>query len=164
MTAVTTTQPQSADELAIRTLYQRMLDGWNQGSAAAFAAPLTDDADFVAFDGSYFKGREAIVASHQPLFEKYLKGSRLVGEVMSVRLLSSSVALMHARGATIMRGASQAAPERDSIQTLVAVKENATWMLTAFQNTRVRPIGRNLGGTLVWLLGDWLWRLARPRQ
>jgi uncharacterized protein (TIGR02246 family) len=164
MTAATTAQPASADELAVRTLYQRMMDGWNQGNAAAFAAPLTDDADFIAFDGSYFKGREAIVAAHQPLFDKYLKGTRLVGEVISVRLLSPSAALMHARGGTIMRGASKAAPERDSIQTLVAVKENATWKLTAFQNTRVRPIGRNLGGTLVWLLSDWLWKLARPRE
>ncbi len=42
----------------------------------------------------------------------------------SVRFLSPDVALMHALGGTVMRGKSRSAPERDSIQTLVAIKRN----------------------------------------
>jgi uncharacterized protein (TIGR02246 family) len=163
MTHSPAAQHPSADEPAVRALYQRAMDGWNQGSGTAFAAPFTADADFVAFDGSHFKGRDAIAAFHQPLFATHLKGTRLVGNVTSVRFQSPTVALMLARGGTIMRGASTPAPERDSIQTLVAVKEGEVWSLTSFQNTRVRPMGRNLGGTLVWLLSDKLWKLARPR-
>lgn len=34
----TTTNP--ADEAAIRDMYREMMDGWNQGSGAAFAAFL----------------------------------------------------------------------------------------------------------------------------
>ncbi len=46
-----------------------------------------------------------------------------------------------------MRGKSVPSPERDSIQTLVATKRAGEWRLAAFQNTRVRPIGRNAAGT-----------------
>lgn len=154
---------QSNDEAAVRTLYDRLEDGWNRGSGAAFAAVFTDDADFIGFDGTHFKGRDEIASSHQQLFEKWLRGSRLVGQVTSVRFLSPDVAVMHALGRTVMRGKSAPSPERDSIQTLVGVKHDGEWHLAAFQNTKVRPIGRNMGGTLVWMMTDWLWKVCRPR-
>ena len=97
---------QSNDEAAGRTLYDRLEDGWNRGSGAAFAAVFTDDADFVGFDGTHFKGRDEIASSHQQLFEKWLRGSRLVGQVTSVRFLSPDVAVMHALGRTVMRAES----------------------------------------------------------
>jgi uncharacterized protein (TIGR02246 family) len=155
---------QSPDEAAVRALYEQLMDGWNRGSGAAFAAPFAADGDLIGFDGTHLQGREDIAAFHQPLFATYLKGTRLVGRVISVRLLGPDVALMHAIGGTVKRGKAVPAPERDSIQTLVATKSGDTWRLAAFQNTRLRPIGRNAGGTFVWLLSDWLWKLLRPRQ
>jgi uncharacterized protein (TIGR02246 family) len=98
--------------------------GWlDQGSGAAFAAVFAEDGDLVAFDGTHFKGREEIAPFHQQLFDKWLKGSRLVGQVKDVRFLSPDVALMHAVGGTVMRGKSEPSPERDSIQTLVATRQ-----------------------------------------
>jgi uncharacterized protein (TIGR02246 family) len=82
-----------------------------------FAAPFAEDGDFIAFDGTHFKGRQKIAQFHQPLFETHLKGTRLVGEVTSVRFLSPDVVLMHAAGGTVMHGKSAPSPERDSIQT-----------------------------------------------
>jgi uncharacterized protein (TIGR02246 family) len=140
------------------------MEGWNRGSGAAFAAPFAEDGDLIGFDGTHIKGRAEIAAFHQPLFATYLKGTRLVGRVTSVRFLSPDVALMHTLGGTVKRGKAVPAPERDSIQTLVATKSGDTWHLAAFQNTRLRPIGRNAGGTFVWLFADWLWKLLRPRQ
>lgn len=154
----------SADEAAVRALYQRLMDGWNEGSGEAFAAPFAEDGDLVAFDGTHFKGRREIVPFHQQLFQTYLKGTRLVGEVKDVRFLSNDVALMHAVGGTVMRGKSTPSPERDSIQTLMAVRISGSWQLAAFQNTRIRPMGRSAGGTFVWLLSDWLWQLLRPKS
>jgi uncharacterized protein (TIGR02246 family) len=52
MDSQTTTQT-AADEDAIRAIHQRMIDAWNAGDAAAFAAPFTDDADFIAFEGTH---------------------------------------------------------------------------------------------------------------
>jgi uncharacterized protein (TIGR02246 family) len=153
-----------SDEAAVRALYQRLMDGWNQGSGAAFAAAFAEDGDLIGFDGTHFEGRQAIVEFHQPLFATHLKGSRLVGEVTRVGFLAEDVALMHAIGGTIVAGAQSPAPERDSIQTLVAVRRGGTWQLAAFQNTRVRPIGRHLAGTLIWLCSDWLWKIFTPRR
>jgi uncharacterized protein (TIGR02246 family) len=152
------------EEASVRALYEQLMDGWNKGNAEAFFAPFEESADFVAFDGTHFKGRHEIVSSHQPLFDKWLKGARLTGEVKAIRFLSPEIALMHAVGGTIMRNKSKPAPERDSAQTLVAVKRDGAWRLAAFHNTRVRPMGRNAGGTFVWLFSDWLWRLFRPKE
>lgn len=152
------------DQASVRALYSQLMDGWNKGDAEAFAAPFAEDADFIAFDGTHFKGRPEIVSSHQPLFDKWLKGTRLTGEVRNIRFLSPEVALMHAIGGTIMRNKAEPAPARDSVQTLVAAKCDGEWRLAAFHNTRVRPMGRNAGGTFVWLFSDWLWRLLRPRR
>ena len=40
------------DEAAIRALYQQMIDGWNAGNGDDFAAPYSDDSDFIGFDGT----------------------------------------------------------------------------------------------------------------
>lgn len=154
----------AADEAAVRALYQQMRDAWNVGSGEAFAAPFAEDGDLIGFDGTHLKGRKEIAPFHQRLFDTYLKGTRLVGQVTSVRFLSPDVALMHAIGGTVMRGKSSPSPERDSIQTLVATKRGGEWRLAAFQNTRIRLIGRNVPGTLVWLLSDWLWKMCVPKK
>jgi uncharacterized protein (TIGR02246 family) len=151
----------SADEAAVRALYQQLMDGWNQGSGDAFAAAFTEDGDLIGFDGTHFKGRQEIAPFHQQLFDKWLKGSRLVGEVKDVRFLSPDVALMHAVGGTVMRGKTDPVPERDSIQTLVAIRQDGEWRLAAFQNTRLHPMDTSAGPFLIWTLSDLLWKVFR---
>jgi uncharacterized protein (TIGR02246 family) len=148
----------ATDEAAITALYQRALDGWNEGSGAAFAAAWADDGQLIGFDGTQLKGRAEIAAFHEPLFTTYLKGTRLVGSVRDVEFPAPDVAVFHADGRTIMAGASEPTPERDSIQTMVAVRRAGAWELLAFQNTRVRPMGRDAAGTILWLVTDWLWK------
>jgi uncharacterized protein (TIGR02246 family) len=152
----------SADEAAVRALYQQLMDGWNQGSGDAFAAVFTEDGDLVAFDGTHFKGRQEIAPFHQQLFDKWLKGSRLVGQVKDVRFLSPDIALMHAVGGTVMRGKSEPSPERDSIQTLLATRQDGDeWRLAASQNTRLHPIDSSAITFLIWTLSDLLWKIFR---
>jgi hypothetical protein len=52
---------------------------------------------------------------------------------------------MHAVGGTILRGKSEPAPGRDSIQTLVATKHAGEWQFAASQNTHTRL--RIIGGS-----------------
>jgi uncharacterized protein (TIGR02246 family) len=153
----------SADEAAVRDLYRRLLDGWNEGSGSAFAAPFAEDGDLVAFDGTHFEGREEISAFHQELFDRWMKGTRLVGEVRDVRFLGPDAAVVHAVGGTVMRGKTEPSPERDSIQTLVATREDDGWRLAAFQNTRVRPIAGGAAAFLLWTFSDLLWRVLGPK-
>jgi uncharacterized protein (TIGR02246 family) len=106
------------------------------------AMPLQLHGDLVGFDGTHIKGRQEIASFHQHLFDMFLKGSRLVGKVRNVRFLASDVAVMHAVGGTVMAGKIDLDPERNSVQTLVAVKRDGKWNLTAFQNTRATYVGR----------------------
>lgn len=131
------------DETSIPALYQQLMDGWNEGSGEAFAAPFAEDGDLVGFDGTLLNGRQEIISFHQQLFYKYVKGTRLVGKVRSVRFLTPHVAIMHAVGGTIMAGQTDIDPERNSVHTLVAERGGqGEWRLTAFQNTRAQYLGR----------------------
>ena len=130
------------DEAIICKLYQQMIDGWNAGNGDAFAAPYTDDSDFIGFDGTHMKGCQEIASFHQMLFDKFLKGSRLIGKIRGIRFVTTDVAMMIAVGGTIMAGQSDIEPERNSIHTIVAIKRDNNWYFTAFQNSRAQYIGR----------------------
>jgi uncharacterized protein (TIGR02246 family) len=154
----------NADEAAIRELFGLLLDDWGRGDGEAYGSRFTEDADYVAFDGTRTRGRREISASHQRLFDKFLKGTRLTGRVLSIKFPSPDVALVHATEGTVMRGKTRPSPERDSIQTLVAVREDAEWRFAAFHNSRVRPIGSNAATFLLWAVSDRLWRTFAPRK
>jgi uncharacterized protein (TIGR02246 family) len=90
------------DEASIRALYRQTIDGWNASNGDDFAAPYTDDSDFIGFDGTYLKGRQQIASFHQMLFDKFLSGSRLIGKIKSMRFIAENVAIMIAVGGTVM--------------------------------------------------------------
>jgi uncharacterized protein (TIGR02246 family) len=159
-----TSTERSRDEAAVRDVYQQFMEAWNRGSGTALAQVFTQDGDLVGFDGTHLKGRRDIAQFHQRLFDRWLKGSRLVGKVIDVRFLAADVALIHAVGGTVLRGRRSPAPERDSIQTLVATRDDeGGWRLAAFQNTRLRLMGSGRA-FLVMTLSDWLWKVARPNR
>jgi uncharacterized protein (TIGR02246 family) len=126
-----------SDEEAIRALFRQLLDDWGRGDGRAYGSRFTVEADYVAFDGSHTVGREQIAASHQQLFDNWLKGTRLIGEITHLRFLGPDVALVHATGGTIFPGEAQPRRSRNSIQTFVAVRRDGQWRFCAFHNTRI---------------------------
>jgi uncharacterized protein (TIGR02246 family) len=122
-----------------------LLAAWGRGDGQAYGALFTDDAEYVAFDGSITKGRRAIADWHQQLFDSWLKGTRLVGQIDSLRFLGADAAVIVASGATLMPGKDR--PVRPSVQTLVAAKRDGEWRFVSFQNTRI--VKRN---ALQWIL------------
>ena len=139
-----TTTPTAADEDAIRAIHQRMIDAWNAGDAAAFAAPFTDEADFVAFEGTHLKGRREITAFHQQIFDTVVKGTRLQGEVKFVYFLSAVVAVMHSVVRVSLRGQTKASPSRDSMQLTVVTKRDGEWRSEGLMNARRLTMERQL--------------------
>lgn len=95
----------------------------------------------------------------QTLFDKWLKGSRLTGTA-SIRFVTPDTAVVLATGGTILRGKTKPSRVRDSIQTLTAVRTEAGWRFTSFQNTRLRPMTANRRHLLLWLVTDLLWKFA----
>jgi uncharacterized protein (TIGR02246 family) len=150
------------DEREIRALVDGMFDAWGRGDAAAYHADFTDDADYVSFDGSR-RGKADSISSHANLFPTVLYGSRLVGEVESVRFLTPDVAVVHLLGSIVEGWRQQPLRRRLSRQTMVVVRRDGQWQVTAFHNTRVRPL--NTSGPTVRLGGRFVrWRPDRARR
>jgi uncharacterized protein (TIGR02246 family) len=156
------TRRDPADERAVRELFEKLLEDWARGDGEAYGSRFTEDADYVAFDGTRTKGREEISSSHQRLFDKFMKGTRLTGRIEGVKFPVPGVALVHATGGTLMRGKTEPSPERDSIQTLVAVKREEGMALRRFPQ-HARPAHRpGVRGFLIWAITDRLWRAFGP--
>jgi uncharacterized protein (TIGR02246 family) len=128
-----------ADEAAVADLERRQVDAWGR-DGAAFAATFTEDADFVDVVGGHLRGRKAIAESLQAGFDTFMAGTRLSEpRQRTVRFPAPDVAVVVTSGNCVLRdGESSCRPEDLSIQTRVAVKRDGRWLLTAFQNNRIR--------------------------
>ncbi|HEX7733785.1 MAG TPA: SgcJ/EcaC family oxidoreductase [Ktedonobacteraceae bacterium] len=149
-----------AEEAEIRAVMRRLNEAW--GDADIFAAVFTEDAEYITFDGSMVKGREAIAESHRPLFEGFMRGSRLAGEPPTIRFLTPDVALVHGKGAVIQKRQKKAARRAISTQTNVLVKQDGRWQIAAFHNTRYRPWNAGMVGKFLTFLNER--SLARARK
>lgn len=121
----------------IHALTGRLGAAWAAGDATAYGAEYTEDADYVAFDGTHMKGRQAIVDVHKWLFDGPLKGSKIASSVSTpppVRFLRSDVAVLISGGGVAT--ADQPSAGQDSTQTTVLVKYDGRWLVAAFQNSR----------------------------
>ena len=124
------------DETTIKDVVAHMIDAWNRGDAREFAAPFAGNADFIAFEGTHLRGREQIIAFHQPLFDGQLHGTRLEGGVHFVRFLGPSLAVMHAWATTTLAGQTNASSSRDSMHLFVMIRRDGEWRCEAMLNAR----------------------------
>ena len=132
--------PRTTDDEEIRALWARACDAWTDGDAHAYGATFTADVDYVPYDGNLFRGRDAVVETHDTLFRGVLAGSALVGDVESIRYVHPDVAIVQTMGSVLMPWRSKLPKRRLSRQTVVAVRTGDGWRFTALHNTRVRPV------------------------
>jgi uncharacterized protein (TIGR02246 family) len=136
-----------AQRRAIFELGKDLQDAWNRGDAAGYASLFTEDADFVAWNGSYGRGRQVIEDGHRRLFDGPLSGSRMTlldddaesARPGSLRFVRPDVAIMVIPGVVTLAGQRAAGPDHQSVQTFVLTKDADRWRVAAFQNTR-RPL------------------------
>ncbi len=92
-----------------------------------------------------------------------LYGSRLTGDVESVRFITPNVAVVHLTGSVVEGWRQTMRRRRLSRQTMVVVRRDGRWQVTAFHNTRVRPLPTS--GPMVELGGRFVrWRTDRARR
>jgi uncharacterized protein (TIGR02246 family) len=135
---------ESAQRKEIFELGKALQDAWNRGDAAGYASLFADDADFVAWNGSYGRGRQAIEDGHRRLFDGPLAGSRMVlvdddAESVppeSLRFVRPDVAIMVISGVVTRAGQSATGSDHQSVQTFVLTKDASRWRVAAFHNTR----------------------------
>ena len=128
------------EDATLTELFDRMCASWTAGDSAAYGACFTEDTDYVSYDGTHARGRQAMVDDHDRLFRGVLTGSALVGRVESIRYLRPDVAVLHATGSVLMPWRARLPKRRLSRQTLVAVREDGAWRVAALHNGRVRPV------------------------
>ena len=131
----------SADEQEVRLLYRRVLDGWNQQSAEAFAAPFADSGEVIGFDGSQMTGRAEIAATLGGIFADH-RTAPYVSKVRSVRLLSPDVALLRAIVGMVPPGQVDLNPALNAHQTLIAARRDGIWQISLLQTTPAQFHGR----------------------
>jgi uncharacterized protein (TIGR02246 family) len=116
---------------------RRLEEAWNAADGAAFAAPFTEDADFVAIRGDHHRTRDAIAAGHQAIFDTIYRGSTLRYSLTHARRLTDDVILVHASQA-MDAPSGPLAGAHSATATLVLVRAADGWRIAAFHNTLVQ--------------------------
>ena len=120
-------------ETEIRALLDSLEQAWAKGDGEAYAAGFTEDATYATFVGTVYHGRADIARSHQALFDKFLKGTRMHGEIDEIRFLTPDVAVLIAHGDV----AKKAPKKPGKVQTYTIVREaSGQWRVAAFHNTK----------------------------
>jgi len=123
-----------ADEAGVRALYFAILDAWNRRDAEGMAGLFTEDGTVVGFDGSQNTGRGEIESVQRMIFENHMTG-RYVGIFRDVRFLGEGVALARMVAGVVPHGQDDIKPEINSVQSLVAVREDGRWLAAHYHNT-----------------------------
>jgi uncharacterized protein (TIGR02246 family) len=131
-----TMDAQSIAETAVK----RLEDAWNAADGAAFGAPFTPDADFVAIRGDLHSGEE-IAAGHQQIFETIYAGSTIRYTVLKARALDDRVILAHVEG-ELDAPVGPLAGQTNSLASVVLVDDGGEHRIAAFHNTLIASDGQ----------------------
>jgi uncharacterized protein (TIGR02246 family) len=141
----------NSDEAAVRALLDEFIEGWNEASGVRLARPFAPDAEFINIMGLRVRGRDLIARGHDELFETVFFGTRLSGQVETVRLLAPEIA--YADGVLNLQnsdGTPHNITER-ALPAFIATKENGVWSILIFRN--MIPFDRPAAGPLERSLG-----------
>ncbi|MEV6243817.1 SgcJ/EcaC family oxidoreductase [Lentzea sp. NPDC051838] len=124
------------DEAGVRALFAKLADAWSRGDGAAYGECFTDDATYVAWVGTIYRGGKDIGRTHQVLFDTFLKNTKIVGQdEPEIRFYGQDAAVVTTRGDV---GKKAKAPSK--VQTTVVVRQDGEWKIAAFQNTKRHSI------------------------
>ncbi|MEQ4722033.1 SgcJ/EcaC family oxidoreductase [Nonomuraea sp. B19D2] len=123
----------TTDLAAIHTVLQSSQDAWNRGDGAAYGACFTDDATDVTFVGTVYHGGAEIGRAHQALFDSFLKGTKLVMEIVDIRRYGADVAVVLTRG-EVAKGTPK---KLGKLATYTLVRDtDGHWRIAAVQKTK----------------------------
>lgn len=139
-----------ADErAAVAEIVRRLESAWNAMDPVAFAAPFSEDADFVNIVGEHQRGRPAIVAGHRAIFRDFYADSTTRMNVLAVRSLTPDVLLAHVHAVLdVPKG--PLAGRNTSVFSMALTRraggpagdEGGGWEIAAFHNTRQMARGK----------------------
>ena len=125
--------PVGVDEDLIRDLVRWLEISWNSSASAGFAAPFSDDADFVTIFGAHYTSRSSVEANHRHIFDTIYKESRIAYNVEKIRFVRPDVAIAFVRVRLQMRNGKML----EARPNMVLVKDNERWQIVCLQNTLI---------------------------
>ncbi len=123
------------------SLYERLLDAWNQRNANQFAAAFADDGTAVGFDGSQMSSRVEIESSLRAIFGDH-QTATYVAKIREVRELAPGVALLRSVVGMVPPGTAEINPGTNAIQSVVAINCGNEVKIALLQNTPAAFHGR----------------------
>jgi uncharacterized protein (TIGR02246 family) len=121
-----------SDEAGVRALFAKLADAWSRGDGTAYGECFTDDATYVAWMGTIYRGAKDIGRTHQVLFDTFLKDTKITTEgEPEVRFYGPDAAVLTTRGDV---GKKVKAPTK--VQTTTVVRQDGEWKIAAFHNTK----------------------------
>lgn len=114
---------------------------WNAHDMDAFGKLFTADATWVNVRGNRWVGSEEIKSSHVAVHGRFYSESRLEFNDVSIRFLTPTTAVVHARetitGSTVPAAAGLSP---DSQLSLVVVQTGGGWLIANGHNTNVATV------------------------
>jgi uncharacterized protein (TIGR02246 family) len=132
-------QDRSKDEAAINAQIDAMIYSWNNHNYDDLKNYTTENTDWVNGVGMWWKGRKESQYAHQVYHNTIFKASVLEKRSVTIRLLTKDVAIAHVFwhfSAFTDPGGKTLGPD-DCIATLVYVKQNEKWLMTAGENVAI---------------------------
>ncbi|MEK8110538.1 SgcJ/EcaC family oxidoreductase [Micromonospora sp. M12] len=87
----------TADLAAIAEVMNAIARAWDAADADAFGRSFTEDASYVTFVGTLYRGRADITEGHRALFHAFTKGTRMASETLSTTFLGPDIAVVVGR-------------------------------------------------------------------
>lgn len=120
------------DEADVKAIFGRLEAAWNKGDGTAWSNEFAEDADFTVWTGLRIHGRQAIEEGHKGIFSTIYKGTTLKFRIEQTKWVRPDVAIV------LTSGHSPSDASEELKQTFVISKHGATWLIDAFQNTKVQ--------------------------
>lgn len=130
-----------ADEEAVRKLPQAFGDAWAKHDGHALSNIMRDDVDFVTVGATWIHGRSDFEKYHTRLLSGRFKDSTISTLQIAVRFLHPDIAVVHWswRIAGDRNPDGTARQPRYGMMTMIAERQNGTWLVVASQNDNSFP-------------------------
>jgi uncharacterized protein (TIGR02246 family) len=120
-----------------RGLAQAFASAWNEHDARSLGSLMAPDVEFVTVGAIWLHGRGDVEKFHARLFAGRLAESTNTVLETSVRSLRADLALLHWSWTVVGEkdAKGQTRPQRWGLMTVLAEKQNGTWLIVASTNT-----------------------------
>ena len=134
-------------EGSIKSQVSQLVSDWNSHKFENMDSYTTEDVEWVNIIGVWWKGRTEVKQGHQRNFDAIFKGVKFEQKSLKIRIVTKDAAvanlICHVGEFFPPDGidhGNNKMPEADDLLTLVYVKKNGIWLLSAGQNTIIQPL------------------------